>query len=146
MVGCDSQAVSAGNDLGFQRRTYIPPKQIARALKANPGIPLPPEIHDYLCDFLAGKIPAPAGRPADIKKPLLQIKKTLIPLTYACYLAWLKQRKKSMGLKGWKQIQNAVWWQGPPSERAARMTQFRLGRTISWRRIHNIVSEANKDH
>ena len=129
-----------------KRRAYIPPEQIARALRENPGIPLPPEIHDYLCDFLEGKILVPAGRPADSENPLSQIKKTLIPLKYARYLAWLKQRKQSMGLKGWKQIQNADWWQGPPSERAARMTQFRLVLAISWRRVQNIVSEAKKNH
>ena len=37
-----------------KRRAYIPPEQIARALKENPGVPLPPEIHEYLCDFLEG--------------------------------------------------------------------------------------------
>ncbi len=129
-----------------KRRAYIPPEQIARALRENPGIPLPPEIHEYLCNILEGKIQGPRGRPADSENSLSQIRKTFIPPTYARYLAWLKQRKRSMGLNGWKQIQNADWWKGPPSERAARMTQVRLGRTISWRRIHNIVSEANKDH
>ncbi len=129
-----------------KRRAYIPPEQIARALRENPGIPLPPEIHDYLCDFLEGEILAPAGRPADSENALSQIKKTLIPLTYARYLAWLQRRNRLMGLKGWKQIQNADWWQGPPSERAARMTQFRLVLAISWRRVQNIVSEAKKNH
>ncbi len=43
-----------------KRGAYIPPEQIARALRENPGIPLPPEIHDYLCNFLEGKIPSPS--------------------------------------------------------------------------------------
>ncbi len=127
-----------------KRRAYIPPEQIARALRENPGIPLPPEIHDYLCDFLEGKVLAPAGRRADIEKPLAQIRKTLIPLTYARYLAWLRRRKRSMGLEGWKQIRGADWWQGPPNERAARMTCRRLRPVIDWRTVQNIVSEANK--
>jgi len=127
-----------------KRRAYIPPEQIARALRKNPGVPLPPEIHDYLCDFLEGKISAPAGRPSDIDKPLAQIKKTLIPPTYARYLAWLTRRKRSMGLKGWKMIQEADWWRGPPSERAARMTCRSLKLAMSWRRVQNIASEANK--
>lgn len=134
-------------------RAYIPPEQIARALRKNPGVPLPPEIHDYLCDFLEGKIPAPAGRPADIEKPLAQIKKHLIPPTYARYLAWLKRRQRPKGhkrgerlaeLKGWKTIRDADWWRGPPSERAARMTRHHLGLAMDWRRVRNIVSEANK--
>ncbi len=66
-----------------KRGANIPPEQIARALRENPGVPLPPEIHDYLCDFLEGKIRVPAGRRADIEKPLSQIKKALIPSTYA---------------------------------------------------------------
>ncbi len=136
-----------------KRRAYIPPEQIARALRKNPGVPLPPEIHDYLCDFLEGKIPAPAGRPLDIEKPLAQIKKALIPPTYARYLAWLKKRKRPKGLKrgerskelkGWKTIREADWWRGPPSERAARMTCRHLGLAVDWRRVQNIVSEANK--
>jgi len=127
-----------------KRPAYIPPEQIARALKENPGIPLPPDIHDYLCDFLEGKIRAPAGRPPVSEMPLSQIKKTLIPLTYARYLAWLKRRKRSMGLEGWNLIREADWWQGPPNERAARMTRRRLGLAMDWHRVQNIVSEAKK--
>ena len=103
-----------------KRRAYIPPEQIARALRENPGVPLPPEIHDYLCDFLDGKIRAPAGRPTDFENPLLRIEKSLISINYARYLAWLKRRRRSMGLDGWKLIREADWWQGPPNERAAR--------------------------
>ena len=127
-----------------KRRAFIPPELIAAALRENPGVPLPPEIHGYLCDFLEGKVPAPAGRPAVIEKPLAQIKKALISPTYARYLAWLKRRKRSMGLKGWKTIQEADWWRGPPNERAARMTRRHLGLAMDWRRVQNIVSEANK--
>ena len=127
-----------------RRRAYIPPEQIARALRENPGVPLPPAIHDYLCDLLEGKVRAHGGRLADINKPLVHLKKILIPLTYARYFAWLKKRKRSMGLEGWKLIREADWWQGPPSERAARMTSRRFKRVIDWRRVLNIVSEANK--
>ncbi len=127
-----------------KRRTYIPPEQIAGALRENPGVPLPPEIHDYLCDFLEGKILAPAGRRPDIEKPLSQIRNTLILWTYRRYLTWLRRRKRSMELKGWKQIREADWWKGPPTERAARMTCRRLRLAMVWRTVQNIVSEANK--
>ncbi|MCH9052757.1 MAG: hypothetical protein IIA72_17070 [Proteobacteria bacterium] len=127
-----------------KRRAYIPPEHIAQALRENPGVPLPPEIHDYLCDFLEGKILAPGGRPADSENPLSQIKKTLIPPTYARYLAWLRRRKRSMELDGWKQIRGADWWQGPPNERAARMTCRRLRLAMEWRTVQNIASEANR--
>ncbi len=127
-----------------KRGAYIPPEQIARALRENPGIPLPPEIHDYLCDFLEGKILAPAGRRADSELPQSQINKILIPLFYARYLAWLRRRRRSMGLEGWKPIRDADWWQGPPNEQAARMTRHRLRLAIGWHRVQNIASEANK--
>ncbi len=127
-----------------KRPTYIPPEQIARALRENPGIPLPPEIQDYLCDFLEGKIQATGGRRADIEKPLVQLKKTLIPPTYARYLTWLQRRKRSMGLEGWKLIRGAVWWQGPPNERAARMTCRRFRLVIDWHAVQNIVSKSKK--
>ena len=127
-----------------KRRAHIPPEQIARALRENPGIALPPEIHDYLCDILEGRIRMPTGRPPDIEKPLVHIKITLIPPTYARYLAWLRQRKRSMGLKGWTLIQGANWWRGPPNERAARMTCHRLRLAMDWRNVQNIVSKSRK--
>ncbi len=127
-----------------KRRAYIPPEQIARALRENPGIPLPPEIHDYLCDFLEGKIPAPAGRPADIEIPLKLFKNILIPPTYDQYLVWIIRRKRSMGLEGWKLIREAKWWQGPPNERAARMTCRRFRLVIDWHAVQNIVSKSKK--
>jgi hypothetical protein len=127
-----------------KREAYIPPEEMAGALRYNPGVPLPPAIHDYLCDFLEGKVQAPRGRPADTEIPWSQINKILIPPTYERYYTWLKKRKRSMGLSGWKSIRSADWWQGPPSERAARMTCRRLRLAISWRRVQNIVSEAKK--
>ena len=127
-----------------RRRAYISPEQIARALRKNPGVPLPPAIHDYLCDFLEGKIRAPAGRPADSENPVRHLKKSLIPITYARYFAWLKRRERSMDLDGWKLIRGADWWQGPPHERAARMTCRYLRLAMDWRRVENIVSEANR--
>lgn len=132
-------------DSSSKRRAYVPSEQIARALRENPGVPLPPRIHDYLCDFLEGKIRAPAGRRAVYEIPLAQIKKTLIPPTYARYHAWLRPRSRSVGLDGWKPIRDADWWQGPPHERAARMTRRKLRLAMDWRRVRNIVSEAKKE-
>ena len=110
-------------------------------MRENPGVPLPPEINDYLCDLLDGKIRTPSGRPRDDDNPVRLLRKTLILATYERYHKWLKRRKRLLGLKGWTLIQNADWWQGPPSERAARMTSRRWARQIDWRRIQNIVSE-----
>ncbi len=132
-------------DSSSKRRAYVPPEQISRALRENPGVPLPPKIHDYLCDFLGGKIRAPAGRRAVYENPLAQIKKTLIPPTYARYHEWLRRRRQSVGLDGWKPIRDADWWQGPPNERAARMTCRRLNPMMHWRSVQNIISDAKKE-
>jgi hypothetical protein len=128
-----------------KRRAYVPPEQIARALRANAGIPLPPMIHDYLCNLLEGKIKAPAGRPSDTKAAAIkQIRKLLIPSTYERYLAWLRKRKRSKGLTDWAAIQRVDWWQGSPHERAARMTARALRYPVDWRTVLNIVSKAKK--
>ena len=50
----------------------------------------------------------------------------------------------SMGLVGWKLIREADWWQGPPNERAARMTCRYLRLAMDWRRVQNIISKAKK--
>ena len=125
-----------------KKESYIPPELLAQALRLNPDSPLPPAIYDYLCDFLEGKVRAPGGRPPNFENPLSQIKKVLIPATYERYYTWLKARKKSVGLTGWKPIQGADWWQGPPNERAARMTCRSLHLPMGWRRVQNIVSKA----
>ena len=68
-----------------KRRAYVPPEQLARALRANPALALPPAIHEYLCDFLEGNIQAPAGRQPDGADPIAHIRKALIPLIYRRY-------------------------------------------------------------
>ncbi|MFT5488782.1 MAG: hypothetical protein ACI9JL_004525 [Paracoccaceae bacterium] len=120
---------------------YIPPEQLARALRFNPGVPVPQIIQDYLIDLLEGEIRVPAGRRPDRLNVFQVIKRELIPLTYARYHTWLTKRKKSVGLEGWSCIEKADWWQGPPSERAARMTCRYLGLAMDWHRVLNVVSE-----
>jgi hypothetical protein len=127
------------------RHRYLPPAELARALRENPGVPLPPEIHDYLCEFLEGKIKARGGRPKVSENPVRLLKRVLVPVIYERYYGWLKQRQRSVGLEGWTLIRQAEWWQGPPSERAARMIARRLHPAIDWRRVLNIVSEANRE-
>lgn len=128
-----------------QQEVYIAPEQLVLALRANPGVPLPPRIHSYLCDFLEGKIKKPGGRPPDSQSPRAMINKHLIPVFYKRYYTWLEKRKKPIDPNGWKTIKKADWWQGPPSERAARMTLKRLKLSIGWRRVLNIVSESKED-
>jgi hypothetical protein len=127
-----------------KRRAYIPPEQIAQALRLNPGIPLPPDIHDYLCDYLDGKIRKPSGRKPDSEKALSHIKKTLIPVVYDRYLKGLRRQKRERKRKGLDPIKTDGWWDGPSSERAAVMTARRLGLNMNHHTIHNIVSKSKK--
>jgi hypothetical protein len=128
-----------------KRRAYVPPEQIARALRANAGAPLSPIILDYLCNFLEGKIKAPAGRPSDARAPAIkQIRKLLIPSIYAENLASLREQKRSTRLKDWETIQQEDCCQGPLHERAARMTSRWYNYSVDWRTVLNIVSKAKK--
>jgi len=127
-----------------KKEAYVPPELLAQALRQNSKVPMPPAILEYLCDLLECKVRAPGGRPPEFENPLSEIKKVHIPREYERYYSWLKARKKSIGLTGWKPIQGADWWRGPPNERAARMTCRRLHLPMGWRRVQNIVSEAKK--
>jgi hypothetical protein len=128
-----------------EKRPYIPPEQLARALRANPGGVLPPAIHNYLCDLLEDKVHRPRGRRKRSESAVRRLEMAATPVIYERYLGWLKRRERSVGLAGWKGVRDQDWWQGPPSERAARMTRERLRLSIDWRRILNIVSEARKN-
>ena len=128
-----------------KRRAYVPPEQIARALRANADAPLSPIIHEYLCNLLEGKIKAPAGRPSDARAPAIkQIRKALIPSIYADNLASLREQKRSTRLKDWETIQQEDCCQGPLHERAARMTSRWCNYSVDWRTVLNIVSKAKK--
>ena len=122
--------------------TYITPEQLARAIRANPGAALSPEIHNYLCDFLEGKIKKPSGRPPNSESASKTIVKIIIPVIYDHYYIWLKKRNRSIGLNGGSLFKNADWWQGPPSERAARITSRALNHSIDWRSVLNTISRS----
>ena len=121
---------------------YITPEQLARATKANPGVALSPEIHSYLCDFLEGKIKKPSGRPPDSESASKTIKNIFIQIVHDHYYIWLKERNNTIGLKGGSLFNNADWWQGPPNERAARITCRALRLSINWRSVLNIISKS----
>ena len=110
---------------------------ILEALEANAREPIPQELREYLLRRLDREVPKPRGR-----KPggsVEQIRRNLIRHQYRRYLDWLTAREKSVGLRGWSLIRDAEWWQGPPSERAARMTKERCAPSISWERVRQIA-------
>lgn len=60
--------------------------------------------------------------------------------------AWLTARKRKHGLKGWRFIRDADWWQGPPSERAARMIQKNMKLKLDWESVRNIAYRLLRAH
>ena len=58
---------------------------------------------------------------------------------------WLNTRKAKHGLRGWGCIEKADWWDGPPSERAARIVKRRLDLDLDWETIRNIAYRIRKN-
>jgi hypothetical protein len=127
--------------LNAEPGAWIATDDLMAAIVANSKQPIPQVVLDHLRHRLDRKAAKPRGR----KQPdaIAVIREALIPIDYERYLQWLQQRHKSQGLKGWSYIRNATWWNGPPHERAARMTQARLMKHVGWRHVRNIVSETS---
>ena len=126
--------------LNKKQGTWLATDDLMAAIVANSKQPIPPVVFDHLRNRLDGKAKKPRGR----KKPdaAAQIREALIPITYERFLQWLRRRNRRQGLNGWSCIRGAAWWNGPPNERAARMTHARLMKQVDWRHILNIVSKA----
>ena len=120
------------------RGHHVTGHELALALRSNPDVPVPPVVRDYLCQYLGGEVRKPRGR-----KPggaLRLVRDAYALVLYERLLAWLKRRKRRLGLKGWPVLQSTDWWQGPPHERAARMVAKRLFQGHTWEHVRNIVS------
>jgi hypothetical protein len=126
-----------------KRYAYVSPELMVRALRANPGVPLPRAIREYLCDLLEGKVVAPPGRPADTEKKASDyLEKTLlIPEAYRRHLSRLQKLRKELGRDGWRRHGEAEGWEGPPNMRAAQLTCEELKLSISPRTVQNIASK-----
>lgn len=127
----------------LERGEYVDGGRLATAIREQAGKPIPPDVLDYLCRFLEGKVSKPKGRkPVPISEQ--HRTRMLLRYSYNRYLDWLKARKKRYGhLEGWSFIKEASWWQGPPNERAARMAAHRwLYGAESWRHVHNLLSSS----
>ncbi len=117
---------------------WIEPSEISAVLRQNVGTPYPAEIIDLICRRLEGIDPVPRGRPP---RPTFsdEIRRTLGNRFYNRYYNWLKKRKRTSQLVGWSCIRDADWWQGPPSERAARMVRQRLFKDLtSWEHVRRL--------
>ncbi len=60
------------------------------------------------------------------------LRQMLAAVDYERYLAWLRARKKRFGLRGWRCVREAAWWQGrSPHQIAAEMVRRRLWRSCA---------------
>lgn len=128
--------------LGFDWKggEYIEPDILASALRDHGSLPLPPEILEYVCQRLQGKISKPRGRKAfpEFEK---RRRRMLVRGLYRRYLAWLQARKVRYGhIDGWPSSGKPNFWQGTPGECAARMVACRLLYGIeSWHTVQNMA-------
>lgn len=114
---------------------YVEPGELAEALRKHGELPISPEVMDYLCRFLEGRVQKPKGR-----KPWPDVEKRRFHMVcrglYRIYLDHLTERKRQYGHPaGWTNLD------GTPAEIAARIVAKRfLYGAESWRRIQNIAS------
>ncbi len=123
------------------RYGFVADEEVVETLRRHRGEPIPDKVLDYLCARLEGTVKKPRGRKR--VGSIGEIRVVLAGLYYKRYLTWLQRRKRRCGLEGWPRIKKADWWQGPPHERAARMTAHALRRiwpNVSYRHIQNVVS------
>ncbi len=116
---------------------WIDTSKLLDAIVSNSRVSVPDDFVEYLRRRLDGDIPKLRGRRRGGISA--EIRNELIRYHYHRHLDWLVRRQKSQGLKGWSQIRDAEWWQGPPSERAARITKELWGQSISWERVRQIA-------
>ena len=83
--------------------------ELAAILEANFEASLPPWFIAMVVKSLRGKLKQRRGRPKD--NVLSEIRFTVAKAKYPRYLAWLKKRQGSSGLKGWSAVrgQDMQW-------------------------------------
>ena len=112
--------------------------ELADILEHNTDKPLPPWFSALIMDALRGTLKQKRGPKQGAL--LDRIRLGFAQYFYQRHLAWLQNRQNVIGLTGWPCIRHADWWQGPPHERAARMTQKRFYRMRDWRTVLNLMS------
>jgi len=123
----------------------VDPKVVAEAIREHGAAAMPPELQSWLSDWLDGKIRPKRGRPKDDKLGR-HIAYMFKRERYDQTIAWLQAREKRYGhINGWSCIRDAGWWQGPPSERAARMVAERWSYGHrSWRSLLTELSKKSR--
>jgi hypothetical protein len=123
-------------------KAWIETSDLVAEFKRTAREPIPQIVVDHLTARLDGTAKKRQGRGRLTAGR--QLTKLLIATSFDRRESWLAWRQAKVGLEGWRRIRKADWWQGPPSERAARMVQERFGLNLGWERVRNIAYEARK--
>lgn len=99
--------------------------------------PMPETVRAYLRKRLDGEARKRQGRGR--RTASRKLRDASIWANFSNVEDWLNARKGRHGLRGWRFIRDADFWQGPPSERAARIVKRRLDLDIDWESIRNIA-------
>ena len=129
----------AAQSLVADPQVWIETRDLLADLVRNAREPIPEAVLAHLRARLDGTARKKQGRARQRNARFLR--KLLMSARFERIEAWLNARQERHGLEGWSFIRNADWWQGPPSERAARMVRHRLAPTIGWERVRNIAYE-----
>ncbi len=123
-------------------QAWIETRHLMAALERNAGRPVPALTLAHIGARLDGTAKKKRGRGR--RNYSRAFRDMLIAVAFERREAWLNERSAKQGLKGWSKIRDAEWWQGPPSERAARMVQHGMEFNVSWERIRNIAYRIRK--
>lgn len=116
--------------------------ELVAILTRNAHEPIPAVVLAHIEARLDGTARKRRGRKR--VAPIHTVREQMICYAFFRYLAWLTSRQKSRGLAGWPAIQEAEWWQGPPSERAARMARRKWDHTIAWETVQKMAYRLGK--
>jgi hypothetical protein len=137
-----SPFASAKRQLEADPKTWIETHDLLAELKRNFRDPIPQAVLDHLRDRLDGTAKKRQGRGRGSASR--RMRDILISVRFERTEAWLKAREAKYGLVGWEFIRTAEWWDGPPSERAARMVQRGLELNLDWQTVRNIAYDIRK--
>ena len=104
--------------------------------------PIPESVRDYLRKRLDGEAKKRQGRVRTVSR---KMRDNMIWANFTNVEDWLSTRNAKYGLRGWRFIRDADFWQGPPSERAARIVKLKLELDLEWETIRNIAYRVRKN-
>lgn len=133
----------AARELDADPNAWLETSYLIAELTRNGREPIPGPVLAHLRDRLDGTAKKRQGRGRVPRSKA--VRDAYIWVHFERTEAWLKAREASQGLAGWKRIRTAEWWQGPPSERAARMVQHGLGLNLDWQSVRNIAYQVRKN-